>query len=88
MSQLKDKELDRYYQERFSTTASAGWNEIVAEAKVLHEGYSSVVSCKSEQELYFRKGQLDILNWLITLGDVARDAYDRMVEQEERDESV
>lgn len=90
MEVLRDKELDRYYQERFLTTGSKGWEDLMGEVQVLLDGYNSLDAATNLEQLYFRKGQVDILKWILSVGPLSRQAYDELLEQEQEqnDESL
>lgn len=90
MEVLKDRELDKYYQDRFITTGSPGWETLMEEVMILRDGYNKLESVTSEKELYFRKGQVDILNWILNVRPLAQASYDDLLaqEQEPSDESL
>lgn len=87
METLKDKDLDRYYQERFITTGTPGWSEWMEEVKVLRDSYADISHVRNAEELYFRKGQVDILDWILNVRELATSTYDDILEGEQ-DESV
>lgn len=87
MDTLKDKDLDRYYQERFITTGTPGWEEWMEEVKTLRDAYANISSVRTPEELFFRKGQVDILDWILNVRELAKSTYDDIL-TEENDESV
>lgn len=70
-----DKELERYYEDRFSMTGSQGWKDFLVDVNEMIDNVNNILGAKNEQELYFKKGQLDILIWLTRLRDLADSAY-------------
>jgi len=84
---LGDKDLDAWYQRRFDLTSHRGWDELMEQVEALREGYSDVRRLRSDEERSFRQGQLDILDWLASMAQTTRDAYDRMIAQEQVEEN-
>lgn len=62
-----DKELQRFYEEAFSMMATQGWRDFMEDIQKVKTNYNDLSTVTDTQELYFRKGQLDILNWLLGL---------------------
>jgi len=62
-----DKELDKFYSEAFSMMATVGWKDFMEDIQKVRASYNDLSTVADTQELYFRKGQLDILNWLLGL---------------------
>jgi hypothetical protein len=62
-----DKELQRFYEEAFSMMATKGWRDLMEDIQKVKTNYNDLSTVTDTQDLYFRKGQLDILNWLLGL---------------------
>ena len=62
-----DKELQRFYEEAFSMMATKGWLDFMEDIQKVKTNYNDLSTVTDTQELYFRKGQIDILNWLLGL---------------------
>jgi hypothetical protein len=62
-----DKELQKFYEEAFSMMATLGWKDFMEDIQKVKTNYNDLSTVADTQELYFRKGQLDILNWLLGL---------------------
>jgi len=75
-----DKETQRYYDARFSMTGSEGWQDLLQDVEKMITTSNNLLGVKNEQEMNFRKGQLDILVWLVRLRDIATEAYDTLKE--------
>ena len=58
---MKDKELQQYYEESFSTFSSKGWRFFIEDLTTLLEALNEFDSVENVETLYFRKGQLDII---------------------------
>jgi hypothetical protein len=73
-----DQELQRYYEARFSTIATEGWSDLMEDTKALLDSVSSVPDIKGVEDLYFKQGQIDILNWLLNLKAISEQAYEEL----------
>ena len=71
-----DKELQRFYEEAFSMMATQGWRDFMEDIQKVKTNYNDLSTVADTQELYFRKGQLDILNWLLGLRSSYEKTYD------------
>ena len=73
-----DQELQRYYEERFSTIATEGWADLMEDTKALLDSVSSVSDIKGVEDLYFKQGQIDILNWILNLKAISEQAFEEL----------
>jgi len=72
------KELQEYYENRFSTMATVGWKEFIEDVQALFDSYNNISTVDTHEELHKRKGQLDILQWVLTLKAVSEQAYEEL----------
>jgi len=72
------KELQEYYEERFSTMATVGWKQFIEDVQALFDSYNNITTVDTHEELQKRKGQLDILQWVLTLKSVSEQAYEEL----------
>ncbi len=73
-----DQELQRYYDERFNMMATQGWQDLVEDLQKLLEQYQNIDNCGDTVTLEFRKGQVDILKYLINLEDLSEKTYEEI----------
>lgn len=73
-----DQELQKYYEERFSMMSTQGWHDLLEDVQSLFDTYDKVNSISSPDDFYFRKGQLDILQWLLSLKAVSEQTYEEL----------
>lgn len=71
-------ELQAYYENRFNTMATQGWQDLVDDATEMFKAVNNLSPVVNEQDLYYRKGQLDILQWLLSLRDSSAAAYEQL----------
>ena len=82
-----DKKLQSYYEERFSMMATKGWNDLVEDAQAMFTALNNVLPIQNEAELQLKRGQLDILNWLINLKSVTEQTYEQLMSGDSSDGS-
>lgn len=73
-----DKQLEKYYEERFSTMATHGWKQFIEDVQGIFDAVNKVAPIQNELDLFFRKGQLDILQWVLTLKESSESAYEAL----------
>jgi hypothetical protein len=77
-----DKELERYYEDAFSMMSTQGWTDLMEDIERVKNSYDKLSSVTETHPLDFRRGQMDILNWLYGLRGLYEKAYEELQEQE------
>jgi len=72
MKMTMTEDLKKYYEARFDMMASDGWRDLIEDVKAMHAATNNIVSINDEKTLHFRRGELSIMNWLLTLEDMSR----------------
>jgi len=57
----------QFLEDRLSMMETEGWHDLVEDFKNLEDSASNINSMNSEQDLWFAKGQLHIINFLLSL---------------------
>jgi hypothetical protein len=78
-----DKELQKFYEEAFSMMSTLGWKDLMEDIQKVKTNYNDLSTVTDTQELHFRKGQLDILNWLLGLKSSYEKTYEDLQTAEE-----
>ena len=73
-----DKQLEKSYEERFSTMTTVGWKQFIEDVQGIFDAVDKVAPIQNEIDLFFRKGQLDILQWVLTLKESSEQAYEAL----------
>lgn len=73
-----DKQLEKYYEERFSMMATVGWKDFIEDTTNIFNAVNKVAPIQNELDLFFRKGQLDILQWVLSLKESTEQAYEQL----------
>jgi hypothetical protein len=75
-------ELQRYYEDAFSMMSTQGWTDLMEDIERVKNSYDKLSSVTETHPLDFRRGQMDILNWLYGLRGLYEKAYEELQEQE------
>lgn len=73
-----DQELQKYYEDRFSTMATQGWKDFIEDVQNMYDTYNKLHTAETFEEFHKRKGQLDILQWILTLKTVSEQTYEEL----------
>lgn len=73
-------ELEKYYEDRFTMFLTQGWKDFIEDVEKVKAAVKGVEEVASVEELYFAKGQLDILNWLLGIKDASEQAYEELTD--------
>lgn len=69
-------ELQKYYEEQFSLFATTGWKDLLEDLQNLQKTINDISTVADEQSLFYRKGQLDILELLFQRKAMCEKAYE------------
>tara|TARA_R100001510_G_scaffold55964_1_gene60661 strand:+ start:691 stop:939 length:249 start_codon:yes stop_codon:yes gene_type:complete len=62
-----NKETEEYYNKYFDLFASDGWKQLIEELRQNAMSINRVDAVKDKEDMYFRKGQLNILAFLLNM---------------------
>lgn len=74
------KDLLDYYENRFEMTATPGWAQLLEDVQKMRDAYSNIGGISTLENLHYKKGQLDILDWILSLRTVSEEAYKQLQE--------
>ena len=74
-----DEKLQAYYEARFSMMATDGWKDLIEDAQGMFDALNNVLPIQNESELQLKRGQLDILQWLLNLKNSSEQAYEQLM---------
>lgn len=77
-----DQELQKYYENRFTTMSTQGWVDFIDDVQTMFNTYNSVNTVDTFEDFHKRKGQLDILQWLLSLKSVSEQTYEELQQDE------
>ena len=74
-------ELEKFYDNAFSMMATEGWKDFMEDVKRIADSYDKLSSVTETHTLDFRRGQMDILNWMLGLRTAYEETYDQLQQE-------
>lgn len=74
-------ELQRYYEETFSTMSTDGWKYLIEDFSKLKQELENIRTVKDAQSLSYRQGQLDILDLILSRKKTCEDVYEQLQQE-------
>ena len=74
-----EKELQEYYDNAFDMMASKGWKDLLEDFDKLKTNINDVTLTTDTQDLFFRKGQLDILDLILKRKEACEKVYEDLI---------
>lgn len=79
MSTNTDPELEKYYESLIDIFQLEGWKFLLDDFTQTEESLRDLVTCRTEKELHYRQGQLDIIGKLLSFEDGIKNSYEDFV---------
>lgn len=73
-----DKELRDYYENRFDMMGSQGWKDLIEDLEGMLAATNKLDGVDSADKLFFKKGEVSIIQWLLGLEDLSRKAFEEL----------
>lgn len=80
-----DQETQEYYDQYFSLFMTDGWKQLLQDFSENLVNINSVEATKDLEDLQFRKGQLNILSYLLNLENIISSNYDDLIKTKDND---
>ena len=84
---LNDEKLQKYYDARWEMMATDGWKDLIEDAQKIFDALNNVLPIQNESELNLKKGQLDILQWILSLKGSSEQSYEQLMSGDSADGS-
>ena len=81
-----DEKLKQHYESMFEMFACDAWNDWMADVNKMFDANNHVLPIQNETELHFKRGQLDVLQWLRTLKASYEASYADLTSGDAKDE--
>ena len=69
---------EKFLEDRLEMFESHGWLDLIEDIKNLEEGIGNLNSINSEQDLWFTKGQLRLINFILSLENATNLALEEL----------
>lgn len=71
-----------FYERRFDLFALKGWTDLVEDFEQLKKNLENLAQISTEQDLWYRKGQVEMINYLIQLKTLTEQAYEELINED------
>ena len=78
-----DQETEQYYNKYFDLFRTAGWKQLIEELTQNALVINSVEATKDANDLYLRKGQLNVLAYLINFETTTNNNYEELTKSDD-----
>lgn len=75
-------ELQKYYEEQFNMMSTEGWNDLLEDFNKLKTSINDVTLTTDTHDLFYRKGQLDILDLILSRRTTCEKVYEELQHEE------
>ena len=73
-----EQSLSHYYEETFSMMATQGWQLLMEDLEKLKQQVQNIRTVEDAQQLYYRQGQLDILDLMLNRKQTCEEVYEQL----------
>jgi len=78
-----NRELQDYYENRFSMTATQGWRDLLEDIDLMLSSTDTVKGVETVEQLHFRKGEVSIMTWIKNLKQSSEEVYEQLQQEED-----
>ena len=75
--------MQDYYESLFATYGTRGWKALMEDVTRMHETHNNLDSIDTQEQLWFRKGQLSQMVWLLMHQDTVERAFSALIAERE-----
>ena len=72
---MNDIELKNFYERRFDLFLQESWKDLIEDLEELSKTAGDITRCEDLSDLWYKRGQLDIINYLINLEELTKQSY-------------
>jgi|TARA_R100000353_G_scaffold6416_1_gene8563 hypothetical protein len=80
-----DKETEEYYNKYFDLFTNDGWKQLIEELRQNALAINSVEATKDSDDLYIRKGQLNVLAYLLNFESTVNNNFEELQKEDVQD---
>lgn len=78
-----NRELQDYYENRFSMMATPGWRDLLEDIDLMLSSTDTVKGVETVEQLHFRKGEVSIMTWIKNLKQSSEEVYEQLQQEED-----
>ena len=80
-----DKQTEEYYNKYFDLFTNDGWKQLIEELRQNALAINSVEATKDSDDLYMRKGQLNVLAYLLNFESTVNNNFEELQKEDVQD---
>ena len=70
--------LQKYYEDRLSMCSTDAWRELMKDIEGMLKATDTLSSVSDTHSLDFRKGEVSMMRWMLSIADVSEESYMRL----------
>ena len=78
-----DQETEQYYNKYFDLFRTSGWKQLIEELQQNALVINSVEATKDQNDLYVRKGQLNVLAYILNFETTTNNNYEELTKSDD-----
>lgn len=71
-------DLQKYYEAREEMMLSQGWKDLMTDIKEMKAATNVLSIVKTNEDLWFRKGELSMMDWMLGLQEMSQSAFEQL----------
>lgn len=71
-----DSVLRKYYEDRLAMCGTDAWKELMKDIEGMLKATDTLSSVTDTHSLDFRKGEVSMMRWMLSIGDVSEQAFE------------
>ena len=68
--------LQKYYEDRMNMCSTEAWKELMKDVEGMLKATDTLSSVNDTHSLDFRKGEVAMMRWMLSIAQVSEDAYE------------
>ena len=77
-----DSQLQAYYENRLSMMGDTAWKQLMEDVEAMMQSTNDLSSVPDEKTLHYRRGEISMMRWMLSLRDVSEQAYEQLKEED------
>ena len=77
-----DSQLQAYYEARLSMMGDTAWKQLMEDVQIMLDATNDITSIPDEKTLHYRRGEISMMRWMLSLRDVSEQAYEQLKDED------
>ena len=74
--------LQKYFEDRLSMCSTDAWKELMKDVEGMLKATDTLSSVTNDHSLDFRKGEVSMMRWMLSIASMSEDAYKQLKGEE------